>query len=81
MEIIKVSFGDMIATYFSVSDAMNAIEALYRAFYVHNYFDEWEDIEASRKLDAIEKWLRKALEQDKPAHRKLAGLAIHVNQL
>lgn len=79
MKRIKVSFGDQVSAYATVEASMHTIEALYRTFYVHNPFDEWEDIQASEKLDAIEKWLKKALEQDKPSHRTLAGLAIHVN--
>lgn len=79
MKRIKVSFGDQVSAYATVHAAMDDIEATYRTFYVHNPFDEWEDIKASDKLDAIEKWLNKALEKDKPSHRKLADIVIYVN--
>ena len=79
MKRIRVSVGDGVRAYATVSAAMDLIEALYRTFCVHNPFDEWEDIQASNKLDAIEKWLYKALEQDKPMHRKVADFEIHVN--
>ena len=79
MKRIRVSFGCRIMSYATVEGAMDSITALYRTFYVHNPFDDWEDIEASRKLYEIEKWLNKALEQDKPSRRKLADIAINAN--
>lgn len=51
----EVLSGDQVADYAAITTVMNTIEALYRAFYVHNTFDEWEDIKASRKLYEIEK--------------------------
>lgn len=53
MKRIKVSFGDQVAAYATVHAAMDDIEATYRTFYVHNPFDEWEDIQASDKLAGI----------------------------
>ena len=79
MKRIKVSIGDGVSAYATVWAAMDTIGALYRAYYVHNPFDEWEDIQADYKLDEIEKWLKKALEKDKPSHRKVADIEIHVN--
>ena len=79
MKRIKVSLGDGVSAYATVWAAMDTIEALYRVYYVRNPFDEWEDIQASEKLDEIEKWLKKALEQNKPSHRKVADFTIYVN--
>ena len=80
MKRIRVLFEDGVLSYATVSEAMDLIKALYRTFYVHNSFDEWEDMEASYKLDEIEKWLNMALEKNKSSRRKLAaGFTICVN--
>lgn len=77
---ISVLFGhDGLWAYATIPEAMDSIEALYRTFYVRNPFDELEDAEASYKLYEIEKWLNTALEQNKPAHRKVADITIYVH--
>lgn len=77
---ISVLFGhDGLLAYATIPEAMDSIKDLYRTFYVHNPFDEWEDEEASYKLYEIEKWLNMALEKNKPSRRKLADIEIMVH--